>query len=148
MLPETMSAIGDLLNLGSTNYTVFLRSSDVALPGDRPSADLVRVALGTGATIGGAGNVTCEELVKEVRASLSYPGDSGAGPAPAVVDSARFKELLAILTTELLAVCDEASGIEQFWLKAGHPAYPVFWDFAFLVRKKAVSHVLIGSSSD
>lgn len=148
MLPETMSAIEDLLNLGGTNYTVFLRASDVALPGDRPPAELVRAALGTGAIIGGAGSVTCDELVREVRVCLGYLGDSGAGPAPSVVESSRFKELLVILTTELVAVCDGASGIEQFWLKAGHPAYPVFWDFAFLVRKKSVSHVLIGSSSD
>ena len=148
MLPETMSAIGDLLNRGGTDYSVFLRSSDVALPDDRPSAELVQAALGTEAIIGGARNVTCEDLVEEVQASLSYPGSSGAGPAPGIVDSALFKELLATLTTELVTACDGASGIEQFWLKAGHPAYPVFWDFAFLVRNKAKSQVFIGSSSD
>ncbi len=148
MLPATMSAICDLLNLGSINYTVFLQSSDLSLPGDRPSAEVVQAALGTGAVVGGAGSVTVAELVDEVQARLRYPGASGAGPAPGVIDSTRFKELLATLTTELRAVCARASSIEQFWLKAGHPAYPVFWDFAFLVRSEAVSHVLIGSSSD
>ena len=148
MLPATMSAIAELLNLGGTNYTVFLRTSDVSFPSDRPSAEVVQAALGTGAVIGGAGSITDTELVDEVQACLSYLGAAGAGPAPGVVDSTRFKELLATLTTELRALCVRASSIEQFWLKAGHPAYPVFWDFAFLVRSEPVSHVLIGSSSD
>jgi hypothetical protein len=148
MISETMSAIANLLNQGGTNYTVFLRSSAVSLHGDCPSAELVQAALGTGAVMGGARNIASDELVEEVRAALSYAGDAGAGPAPGVVQSARFTELLATLTSALRAVCGRATSIEQFWLKAGHPAYPVFWDFAFLVRDTAVSYVLVGSSSD
>lgn len=148
MNPETVSAIANLLNLGGTNYTVFLRSSAVSLADDCPSAELVRAALGTAAVIGGTRSIGRDELLDEVRASLSYAGDAGAGPAPGVVESARFTELLATLTTELRAACDGATDIEQFRLEAGHPAYPVFWDFAFLVRNKTESHVLVGSSSD
>ena len=41
-----------------------------------------------------------------------------------------------------------ATVIERFWLKEGHPAYPVFWDFAFVIAGPHETKVFIGSSSD
>jgi hypothetical protein len=38
--------------------------------------------------------------------------------------------------------------IERFWRKEGHPAYPVFWDFAFVIAGPTEAEVFIGSSSD
>ena len=40
------------------------------------------------------------------------------------------------------------SKVVSFLLDSGHPFYPVFWDFAFLIRKSESSYVFIGSSSD
>ena len=41
-----------------------------------------------------------------------------------------------------------AALLAQFWLRDGHPAYPVFWDFAFVIAGSAGGQVFIGSSSD
>jgi len=82
-----------------------------------------------------------------IRAVVDAP-DDGAGPRPNVVQSARFKELLVGLTTELRLLCSSTSRIERFRFEDGHPGYPVFWDFAFLVRTAKESLILVGSSSD
>ena len=148
MISETCAAIADLLNADGINYTVFLQTSVVSPPGDRSSEELVRAALGSSSLIGGIQDVPSKEMVDEVRASLSYAGDAGAGPGPGVVQSTRFNTLLDTLTADLQALASRAAAVEQFWLKAGHPAYPVFWDFAFLVRNTQESVVIVGSSSD
>jgi hypothetical protein len=38
--------------------------------------------------------------------------------------------------------------VQSFWLKKGHPDYPVFWDFAFVIAGSSAAEVFIGSSSD
>ena len=115
---------------------------------DETSSDIVRGAFGSDAVIADAASVGIEELVDEVSECLRYAGDDGAGPGPNVTQSGRFKELLVELTTELRLLCMSASRIERFRFKDGHPGYPVFWDFAFLVRTERGSLVLVGSSSD
>ena len=47
--------------------------------------------------------------------------------------------------TELVTKSEQVMG---FWLKAGHPFYPVYWDYAFLFEVGNDAFVLIGSSSD
>lgn len=49
---------------------------------------------------------------------------------------------------EMDKLVDGADTIMSFWLKEGHPFYPVFWDFAFLIEKNNDAIVFIGSSSD
>ena len=78
-----------------------METSVVSLPGDRWSGELVRAALGSSSLIGGIHDVPGKEMVDEVRASLSYAGDAGAGPGSDVVQSTRFNTLLDTLTADL-----------------------------------------------
>jgi len=148
MKSETLSALVATLNSGGCNYTAFLRSYTVPTEPGATSEQLIRAALGDTAVLGGVGTVELEHVVAEVEASLRYAGDSSAGPDPESVRSEHFAELLASLLADILALSEQASRIEQFWLKKGHPAYPVFWDFAFLFTGLSESTVLVGSSSD
>jgi hypothetical protein len=104
--------------------------------------------LGNDAVVERIQAVTLDEALAEIRSSLSYPGDSGAGPDPETLRSERFTRLLSDLLAEIEAVSRQATRIEQFWLEEGHPAYPVFWDFAFLFTGMSEAVALIGSSSD
>jgi hypothetical protein len=45
-------------------------------------------------------------------------------------------------------VGSQATLVVNFWLKAGHPAYPVFWGFAFVIAGPRGAEVFVGSSSD
>jgi hypothetical protein len=51
---------------------------------------------------------------------------------------------LAQLNDFLRGVCR----LTSFWLKEGHPFYPVFWDFAYVIEKDGDAFVFIGASSD
>jgi hypothetical protein len=42
----------------------------------------------------------------------------------------------------------EATFIRRFWLKDGHPSYPVFWGFAYVIAGPRGANIFVGSSSD
>lgn len=148
MNQHTLTSVAEFLDDAGWNYSVFLRSYTTPPTEGASSEQLIRSALGSTAVIGRIEAVTPVEVVSEVRTSISYAGDSGAGPDPKAMQSDRFSELLAALLQETEAAARSAVRVEQFWLGAGHPAYPVFWDFAFLFTGTNEAVVLVGSSSD
>ena len=143
-----LSKIGDLLNEDGLNYSVFLRAYEVAAREDLSSSELVCLALGSSVVIGGIHNSAATEVLPEIEASLTYAGDSSAGPSAEALNSVHFKSLLTEMLSDVQKAITESQRVEQFWLKAGHPAYPVFWDFAFLFRSSNKAIIFIGSSSD
>jgi hypothetical protein len=148
MKSETLSAIVGILNRGGLNYSVFLQGYTVPSQPVASSEQLIRKALGGTAVLAGVEAVRPEQVTEEVRSSLVYVGDSGAGPDLESLRSERFGQLISSLLADIESISRCASKIEQFWLREGHPAYPVFWDFAFLFTGSSESIVLIGSSSD
>lgn len=143
-----LDAIAALLNQDGANYTVFLYAETVPNPGKAPATDVLRQALGRHIEIGGIKPVTADETVALVASCLQYSGDESGGPRFGAQKTARFNELYAELQAELLTSLDEAKKIEQFWLSEGHPAFPVFWDFAFLVSGYREVMIFMGSSAD
>ncbi|WP_091193478.1 hypothetical protein [Formivibrio citricus] len=143
-----LSRIGDLLNEDGLNYSVFLRAYEVAAREDLSSSELICLALGPSVVIGGIRDIAAAEVPPEVEASLTYVGDSGARPSANVLNSVHFKNLLTEILADLHKTITESQRVEQFWLKDGHPAYPVFWDFAYLFRSSNKVTIFIGSSSD
>src|SRR5262245_3876336 len=130
------------------NYQVFLRAYRVPFAASEPAAWYVAQALGPAAVISGSVPVTGQEIVAEVERSLRFVGDEGSGPKPALLRSRRFKGLVPAVLSELARVIAEASLLAEFALREGHPAYPVFWDFAYVIAGPAGGLVFIGSSSD
>ena len=148
MNPEPLSSIAEFLNAAGWNYSVFLHAYALPSVAGTPPEQIIANALGSTVVVADLKVVTAPEVVSEVGASISYAGDSGAGPDPASLQSERFAELLSGLLKETETVARGADRIEQFRFKDGHPAYPVFWDFAFLFVGPVESVVLVGSSSD
>jgi hypothetical protein len=62
--------------------------------------------------------------------------------------SPRFDELVTLVLRHLAGKCQQSATIVSFWLKDGHPFYPVFWDFACVKIAPGTAEVFIGSSSD
>jgi hypothetical protein len=148
MNQHTLTSVAEFLNSAGWNYSVFLRSYTTLLPVGASSEQLIRAAWGSAAVIDRIETVTPTEVVSEVRSSISYVGDGGAGPDPKSMQSERFAELLATLLEEIAVAARSAIRVEKFWISAGHPAYPVFWDFAFLFTGANEAMALVGSSSD
>ena len=130
------------------NYTVFLfhyfstgQQADLLthLSAVLPTRDI---------EIGGSSVVTVDEAITEITEAMTHRGDSGYGPIPEKIDSERYQNLVGRLLDDCRALFDAGDRIEVFWLKNGHPAYPVFWDFAFAVQTSDGVHIIMGSSSD
>lgn len=143
-----LSALANLLNEGGLNYTVFLRAYSTPHLAGEASPQLISNALGKQVVIREIGDVSSDEVVSEIMDCLSYSGDDGAGPDQAALKSDRFFELLNRVVAGAKATLSKAYRIEKFRLDEGHPAYPVFWDFAFLFTSSDEATVLVGSSSD
>lgn len=132
------------------NYEVFLRLYKLPyLPGAGAGAEqYISEALGPTAVVGGSCPVTGQKVLAEVEESLLHAGDEGYGPLPSALGLEKFNELLKSVLSHTERSVSSATLIEQFWLKEGHPAYPVFWDFAFVIAGPLGVEVFIGSSSD
>ena len=148
MNSNTLAAMTHLLNESGWNYSVFLQTYPVSRIGGESSEQLIHAALSNSAVIENIQEVTTQEVIYEVNASLSYAGSSCDGPDQSVIESEQFKGLLATLLIDVEAESSVSVMVEKFCLKEGHPAYPVFWDFAFLFTGAKKASVFIGSSSD
>lgn len=146
-----LDQIARLLNRDATNYTVFLRLYQVPKAGDDDSDLLgacVRTAVNAGAEIDGVEAISATDLLIEMEGMLRYAGDPGAGPSDSVLKSTELSGLLTELKNGISALAAQANVIKHFGFKAGHPAYPVFWDFAYAFLTDEVTAILVGSSSD
>lgn len=134
--------------LDGLNYVVFLRLYCMPfLPGAGPEHYIAQ-ALGPAAVIGGSSPATGQEVLAEVEEALRHTGERAYGPRPSTLRSKKFKELLSRVLSYIEQAVAGATLIEKFWLKEGHPDYPVFWDFAFVIAGPTGAEVFIGSSSD
>ncbi len=88
------------------------------------------------------------ELLKIAQECFEFSGDEGAHPNKEYLFSEEFKLETGQVLEQIKFLFSDSSEIFTFYLKNGHPFYPVFWDYAFLVRKKQNDFVFIGSSSD
>jgi len=144
-----LDRIAGLLNRDATNYTVFLRLYQLSTASGADDLEAcIREAMRADAEIGGAEEITAANLIAEMDGLLRYAGDPGAGPAEPVLGSKELSELLTELGGDISQLTSQAKTIKRFWFAAGHPAYPVFWDFAYAFFGNEMATVLVGSSSD
>jgi hypothetical protein len=130
------------------NYCVFLKVYRCDIGGDATPLDAIQKVLGAEAIPGGLIESNKHELRTEIDDCIRFRGDEGSGPDLLVLDSNEFKEAVTRMVTALEVEADRASKIYQFWLKEGHPDYPVFWDYAYVLMQDRRAVVLVGSSSD
>lgn len=148
MQTEILSQVAAFLNAGGCNYTVFLSAFTTPSQAAEPFEQTIRRAVGPQSVAADLQPISVAELVNEIDVSLRYAGDSGAGPEPRAVQSAEFEALLAGLLAQVRHEAMSGTALQRFRFRDGHPAYPVFWDFAFLMAGPKKSVVLVGSSSD
>lgn len=82
----------------------------------------------------------------EITAQVLYEGDESSGP---VKLNEKKEEIISLLSNVFLQTgIDEADLVAEFGFRKGHPAYPVFWDFAYDIHSKGKRWIFIGCSSD
>jgi hypothetical protein len=141
------SEMAALLNSDGTNYTVFLQCYTGSLPPGLTFEQKVCAVLGPACVVENVRDLERRSIEEILRESLSYRGEH-AGPDAAILASQRFHELLDAIVTD----CQHASGSSQvaqsFLIVDGHPAYPVFWDFALFFGRADEYALLVGAASD
>ncbi|MDU4253104.1 hypothetical protein [Pseudomonas sp.] len=98
------------------------------------------------AVVGGSEPVAQSVVRSQIMESLLYPGDPGSGP----IDLEEKRGEIMTLAQRILsdAHLEDAQEVTAFWFAKGHPAYPVFWDFAYDIHAQGRRWILVGSSSD
>src|SRR5579859_3264234 len=133
---------------GGLNYCVFLKTYTVAAANLHQSAELISAALGEGTIVVDVAEVGVESVVETVKSSLLYAGDNSAGPSKEALESEVLAGMVGELLSELRLLMAKATSVEAFAFEAGHPFYPVLWDFAFIFRSASNATIFIGASSD
>ena len=130
------------------NYQVFLRTYTAKHDHNADIAAIVAAALGDKTTVRNTYTHTTDELVATIKSHLEYRGDDSSGPIADRLDGPEFSALLNTLLNRVRELCWSSVSVTGLWIADGHPAYPVFWDFAYLFRGAESSTIFIGSSSD
>lgn len=109
---------------------------------------LAKDALGQAVVIGNIKDVSASDIESDLRECLGYAGDAGAGPGAGVICSDEFFLLLEKICEDMKIQSEQSLSLKSFRIEEGHPAYPVFWDFAFAFLREGEGKILICSSSD
>jgi hypothetical protein len=145
---QLFETISNRLNGGSLNYCASFKLWTCDQVAGHPLDQILTKVIGEGVVIGGTESSNATEVHEELSYALAYQGDDGAHPCPTYLKSDQYGHDVRQALMEIDALINGADRIISFWLKAGHPFYPVFWDFAFSIEKQGQVFVLIGSSSD
>lgn len=90
-----------------------------------------------------------DKLSARINECLNWEGlDENSQPNRQYQLSTQFIDDLTEALSLLKELFTDATGFWEFGLSDGHPFYPVYWDFAFLVKRPNRNYVFIGSSSD
>ena len=145
---DALTVISKKQFAGSLNYETaftFIKCPNAA---GQSLDSVVQKALGDKASIGGSNQISSDQLVSDFYDKVSHPGDHGSHPNMNYMEGSSFKDDLSSASVYLKTFLDDASLIISFRIKDGHPFYPVFWDFSFMIESGDDSYLFIGSSSD
>jgi len=87
-----------------------------------------------------------QEAKTEITDMIHYEGDIGHGPEKL---EEKHEELMSLMNKIFSSInVDEAYLVTEFGFRKGHPAYSVFWDFAYDIHSNGKRWIFVGSSSD
>jgi hypothetical protein len=141
-----LEKITNYINSDACNYTVFLKAYDIPCKESEPSQSLIEKAIGEGVVVVGFKEVDLILMLSIVEGSLMYKGEDVTE-----CNRGEGKELILYideLKRDITNLFNVSNIVESFWFRKGHPAYPVFWDFAYIFRCYNRALIFVGSSSD
>ena len=117
-------------------------------PGDSDASleSAIRKLISNDCEVSGVVPSTPKAAEKEIMDMVLYEGDTGSGP----IDLEKKKEEIIKLMGDVFSriSLQDADIVSEFSFRSGHPAYPVFWDFAFDIHSNGERWIFIGCSSD
>jgi len=147
-LNKAIKKVEDKLNSKSLNYVASVEI--YAAPGysGKSIEEIAKFVFGSTAKVGGSCQASAKEISDDLISGLSYGGDGGAYASREYVGTDEHLRDLENVKSKLKPLLAKCNLYINFWLKEGHPFYPVFWDFAFILEDGSDAYIAIGSSSD
>ncbi|PHS02527.1 MAG: hypothetical protein COA78_20980 [Blastopirellula sp.] len=127
------------------NYEVWLNLYGPA-DGDLGLDDALKSLISKNCELSGVVPSSPKEAISEIMDMVLYKGDIGSGPLELESKKAEITELMNKVFSSI--DIENAGMVVEFGFKNGHPAYPVFWDFAYDIHSNGQRWIFIGSSSD
>ncbi|WEQ56890.1 hypothetical protein LV564_07455 [Komagataeibacter nataicola] len=143
-----LDAIVNILEENCCNYSVFLKSVSIKPYENMDSVKTIKKAFGENVVVDNIRQIRKEDVWQILDSSLYYAGDAGAGPSAESLSSREFHAVVHNLRGQVENILGSATRVEAFRFREGHPAYPVFWNFALVFTGETFVTILIGSSSD
>jgi len=127
------------------NYEVWLNLYGPLDP-DLGLEEALKIGVSKEAQLSGVVPSSPQEAISEITEMILYEGGIGHGPER--LDEKR-EEIMSLMN-KIFAIIniDEADLVAEFGFREGHPAYPVFWDFAYDIHSNGKRWIFVGSSSD
>lgn len=141
--PEAFQRLEHLLY--GYNYEVWVNVYG-PLDASQPLVDALEHAVSRRSVVANITAMSVTEVQTEVLEMLLYVGDEGSGPEDLDVKRDEINQLASEIMQ--LAHVNEADHISAFRYVEGHPAYPVFWEFAYDIHAQGKRWILLGCSSD
>ena len=145
---SSLSSLSNKLFSKSKNYQISFSFIKVADGAGSSLDKILTQALDTTIEVGGSMSISTKLFYEEISDKISHQGDHGAHPNLPYIKSGDFTEDLSSLLSILSEITESADLLLSFWLMEGHPFYPVFWDFGYLIESEGDSYIFIGSCSD
>lgn len=143
-----LESITRCINQEACNYTVFTQIYNLSCGSIEASSHLIERAIGQDVVVDGFNDVELQALLYNVDRCLTYKEFDSNDSVQGIYDSEELQGLLHELKTDIKNLFNISDKVEEFWFRDGHPAYPVFWDFAYIFRYADRALIFIGSSSD
>jgi hypothetical protein len=89
-----------------------------------------------------------DEMLSDVSHCIDWKGDYASHPNRKYHSTKDYLEDIDDAFSKLKKLFGMSLNISQFKIQKGHPFYPVYWEFAYLVKLPDKDYVFIGSCSD
>ena len=127
------------------NYEVWFNLYGPA-DADISLTEALKVLVSKDCSVSGVVPSSSKEAISEIMDMVLYKGDTGSGPLELDTKKTEIRALMNKVFS--LINIENADIVSEFGFNEGHPAYPVFWDFAYDIHSKGQRWILVGSSSD
>ncbi len=132
----------------SINYSVSAKIWHCPIAAGSAAIEIIRSVLLDKVELRAVNAAKPQNVLENLKTCLEFSGDTGAHPDLDYLNSPQAKQDQEQFLGEISNFIQGSDSISNLFLAEGHPFYPVFWDFAYLIEKGPDAYLFIASSSD
>jgi len=147
-LQQAIIKVLDKIHTNSLNYSADLDVTWIAEKSNISVEELIRKVYGSQVLLWRSTDSQKSVFMNNIKSGLSYIGDEGSHANREYVGSDEHTRDLKNIAVKMKPILRQCSKYVSFSFREGHPHYPVFWDFAYLLECPSGYYVFVGSACD